>query len=358
MQTQASQDHHTMQFSTRSHTIVARPSSPPRLPHELVSQILDELWDAPHSEDERISLTQTLCLVNRTWLCLFLRIALRNVHLPYALSPELFLRLLPERTLNPEECNPFTIEASKLANTICRSITFHVDGRSVPEDDMDPSPAEIRVYSDTDPAANAVSTVLYMTTALQHLPNLQQISLQYTDWGYENVFEQLAAPYFPSQVTHLSIEFSFTAPALIPLSLYLKSMYSRHPNPRITLPNIRHLSVSGVPMEFVADMLKVCPNVETLEIMRPARLYALVPLPLSVHTLVLRHPGVALDQEVMHWWTLEAALEGGLLPSGGKARIVVQSSSPDPLAFTEMKRICKRYGAELSYERDDDYLAI
>lgn len=340
----------TQSSTVLSPTKVAPPM--PWLPPELVSQILIELWSAPQSPLERTALFKNICGVNRTWLSLFARVAMRHVHIPTPLSADGFLRLLPERTLLQGMGDVFTEEASQLADKTCRSITFHVDGSASPRN-VSSGPPVIKLYSDTDVAQNAVSTVLYMVTVLEHLPNLRHIALQYTDWGYDDIFDQLRVPVFPTQVTHLTVDFTFSAPALLPLAAYLKSLYTRHPQPRMTIPTLRHLSVSGVPTEFIMDIIRVCPNVETLEITNASRLCVLVPLPASVRMLVLRHPAVALGREEMHRWTLDTALEGGLLASGTDSRIVIRSGTPDPIAFMDLRRRCKRHGAKLTYERDD-----
>ncbi|KAI0793936.1 hypothetical protein C8Q74DRAFT_1245794 [Fomes fomentarius] len=336
-----------------SHSEVSKPSSIPWFPPELISQILTELWDASQCDEERALLTRTVCLVNRTWLSLFLRISLRDVHLPSPFSADDFLRLLPENAILPGQGNPFSFEASQLANHACRTLTFRLDGHVNPGDDGSQNPPAIKVYSDTDPASSALSTVLYMVTTLGKLPNLRRISLEYIDWGYENIFDQLSTPTLPPQVTHLSAHFAFTTPALAPLATYLKTLFTRRDRPRVTHPNVRRLSLAGIPMELVADMLQIFPNVETLEIMSGARLYVLGTLPPSVRTIVLRHPGMPLEAEEMQWWGLESALEGGLFLPGAEGRIILQSGTPDPIALTQIKRACKRHRVGLSYERDD-----
>lgn len=135
--------------------------------------------------------------------------------------------------------------------------------------------------------------------------------------------------------------------------MYLKTLYTRHPAPHFAMPGVRHLAVSGVPAEFVADMLQICPALETLEMANPARLYVLAPLPESVRTVVLRVPGVTLDREQIHWWMLTAAMEGKLFHPEAGGRIVVRSGTPDPVAWTETKRFCRRFGVDLVYERDE-----
>lgn len=348
-----------MQVSTSTQSLTSSAEStttkcsPPWLPPEIISLILTELWEAQQSPEERSTSLKTISLVNRTWLALFVRVTSRNVHIPNPTSAEAFLRLLPQRTLMQGVGDLFTAEASQVADQMCRSITFHVDGSASPvSGPADCTPA-VRLYSQSNPASTAVSTVLYMVTVLDHLPNLRHVSIQYEDWGYDDIFDQLRVQTFPPQVTHLSVDYTFTTPALAPLCMYLKSMYIRRGLSQVTIPNVRHLSLSGVPTEFIVDMLQVCPNVETLEVTEPARLFALVPLPAAVRTLVLRHPGVALCRNQMMSWTLFTALEGGLFARDVKPRIIIRSGTPDPVAFMELRRSCRRFNAEVIYERDD-----
>ncbi|TBU30675.1 hypothetical protein BD309DRAFT_997033 [Dichomitus squalens] len=289
--------------STLSHTSSPESStkrSPPWLPFELISLILTELWEAPQTLAERSALLKNITLVNRTWLALFVRVTSRSVHICNPTSAEAFLRLLPERTLMQGVSDLLTAEASKVANQMCRSVTFHVDGSAslVSGPVADRTPAT-QMHSPSDAASTAMSTVLYMVTVLDQLPNLRHVTIDYKDWGYDDIFDQLRVQTFPPQVTHLSVNYSFTTPALAPLLIYLKSLYRRQDSSRIRIPNVRHLSLSSVPAEFIVDMLQACPNVETLEVTDPARLDALAPLPSSVRTLILRHPSVPLSRSQM-----------------------------------------------------------
>ncbi|OJT09626.1 hypothetical protein TRAPUB_13879 [Trametes pubescens] len=321
----------------------------PWIPPELLEQILSEVWAIPQSSRERATLFKTLCKVNRMWLGLFLRVAMRDVHIPCPLFARDLLRLLPERAASQGEADLFTAEAMSLVSRLCRSMTFHVDGGS-----LDPTgEASIKLYSQTDAAPTAISTVLYMVSTFDYLPQLRHVALKYTDWGYDDLFDQLRLAIFPPQATHLTLDYTFSAPALVPLAVYLKTLYTRHPSPHFSIPTVRHLAVSGVPAEFVADMLQICPGLETLEMANPARLYVLAPLPESVRTVVLRVPGVALDREQIHWWMLTAAMEGKLFHPDARGRIVVRSGTPDPVAWTETKRFCRRFGVDLVYERDE-----
>ncbi|PIL24995.1 hypothetical protein GSI_12883 [Ganoderma sinense ZZ0214-1] len=328
--------------------------SVPWIPPELISLILSELWGAPQTPRERSALLKSIALVNRTWLALTACLASRDVHIPNPLNAEGFLRLLHKRTPLPQSYNLFTIEANRVADELCRTITFYVS-RSVPPSDLSEDPAAVGLWlrSQTDDASVAVSTVLHHVTTHDRLPNLRHVSLRYTDRSFADVFDQVDAQKFPPQVTHLSINYSFTRPAKTSFVEYLRSIYSRETAGRVTLPNVRHLSLSGVTPRFVAGILQVCTNVETLEITRPAGLFMFGPLPPSVRTLVLHDPVVSLSKEMMMSWALVPALEDGLFRRNIKPQIVVRSGTPDPVALMELKRSCRRFDAEVVYQRDD-----
>ncbi|CDO73268.1 hypothetical protein BN946_scf185008.g30 [Trametes cinnabarina] len=306
-------------------TSTSTPLPKPWLPPELIEKILNDLWSRPQRPRQRAALFKTICRVNHMWLGLFLRVALRHVHIPCPLFARDFLRLLPERAASQGAGDLFTEEATALVNKLCRSLTFYVDGSASPSTGSGAghtatrSESAIKLFSQTDAAPTAISTVLYMVSTFEYLPGLRHVSIEYTDWGYDDLFDQLRLAIFPSQVTHLSLKYSFSAPALVPLAVYLKSLYTRHRQPHFSMPTVRYLSMSGVPTEFVADMLLVCPEVETVEIASPARLYVVAPMPQSVHTLVFVVPGRTLDREQMHWWMLNAALEGKLFHPSTKA---------------------------------------
>ncbi|KAM5532366.1 hypothetical protein V8D89_013960 [Ganoderma adspersum] len=328
---------------------------PPWIPPELISLILAELWDAPQTSEERSVLLKNTALVNRTWLALAACITSRDVHVPNPLSAEGFLRLLTKGTPAQEPHDLFTMEANRVAGEICRSITFHVS-RSVPVSGLSEGPAAVGLWlgSQTDDASIAVSTVLHRVTAHDRLPNLRHVFLRYTDRSFADVFDQLDAQTFPPQVTHLSIDYSFTRTATTYFAKYLRSIYRRETAPRVTIPNVRHLSLSGVTPWFVVDMLHVCPNVEKLEITHPAGLFMCGPLPPSVRTLVLHDPVVTLSRRMMMSWALVPALENGLFRrSIVRPQIVVRSGTLDPVAFMELRRSCKRFDVEVVHERDD-----
>ncbi|KAI1784195.1 hypothetical protein LXA43DRAFT_1066986 [Ganoderma leucocontextum] len=365
-------------------------SSSPWLPPELVSRILTKLWEAPQTPQERSALLKNITLVNRAWLTLVALITSRDVHISSKRNAHNFLRLLSKTSPIPKADDLFTTERTRFANDACRSITFHVVDGTFSEW---PSPLTKEIVaalimpdpwpSPADDADDAISLVLDKISAPDwHLPNLQHISLRYTDRAFADVFRHLELGPFPPQVTRLSIDYSFSIWHLkfIFSQLWMESSdrddtrgYVPLPGAGETprrvvsmIPNLRYLALtSGATTAFVTAILPLCPNVETLEITQPSavRLEAIGPqVPSALRTLVLRHPG-ALSWEQLCRWELCLALDSGLFKfparHGGtstttKPRIVVRSGTlDDPVVFMEVRRRCECFDVELVHERDD-----
>ncbi|KAI0741425.1 hypothetical protein C8Q80DRAFT_1273860 [Daedaleopsis nitida] len=324
-------------------------------PPEIVHQIIHELWYEPQSPQDRAYLSKSICLVSHTWLCLYTRVAMRDVHLPLSLSANTLLNLLPDRTPTQEK-GLFIEAAAEVTNYMCQSLTFHVDARvAANTQDLSPSPPAIKYFSAIDPAANAVSSVLAAIPPQgpDCLPNLHHISIKYTDWAFEALFDLLGTHPLPAQITHLSLDFVFDKKSTGALASYISTTFLREGHPVLEMPDVRHLSVRGMPAEIISDLLDSMPNLETLTIGGCSRLDVIGALPESVHTLVLSHPGEALTALDMQWWELDMALSLGLSEGNAGFRVIVRSGTPDPFSFSDMKRFCKWYGVDLSYERVD-----
>ena len=328
----------------------------PWIPPELISLILTKFWEAPLSSDERSASLQTIALVNRTWLSLIVPIACRDVHLFNHRNANNFVTSLQNFDHHRDL---FTTEANRIVDETCRSITVHANGNPQRADLSNVTPAF------WDPKSFKINQAIYWAMKGAHqrksLPNLRHVFLRYTDWVYNDIVLQADHAPFPRQVTHLSVDYSFTtsAPPFKPSPTVLEwtRKWYRH---SYFAASIRRLSLSGMPVELVAIMVQlVCPKVETLELARPiaTQMAALAPLPPGMRTLVLCYPGVTVDKETMASWGLDAALDVGLFPKGSDSeprRIIVRSGTPDPAAFAELKRTCQQgFGVELVYERDD-----
>nr|VWO99195.1 N/A [Ganoderma boninense] len=266
-------------------------------------------------------------------------------------------------------CNPdlFSTEVNRVANETCRSLTIYADGRP-----------QRPHFNDDGPVG--VGLALELASVPDRLPNLRHISITHTDWAHVHIFQHMRLSGFPPQATHLSLTYAFTDASrghISPLSVDNALAWTYRPifgrTKPASAPGLRHLALSGVPTPMPGLLLRhVCTHVETLELTRPlpGQLPALVPLPPSVRTLVLRYPGTAPSKREMVAWLLPVVLKREIFPplamarsgSGGardldvpraRPRIVVRSGTPDPVLFIELWRECRRYDVELVYERDD-----
>ena len=348
-------------------------SGSPFFPPELVSFILFKLWEVPQPIRERFALLRNIALVNHTWLTLVARIACQDAHICSSRGANAFLRLLPKRSAGQQAHDLFTIEASRVANEVCRSITFYVEGN------VSESPSTLSGVAD-DAAPNAISLVLDALSASDshHLPNVRHISLHYKNCGPGDALGHLERGTFPRQVTSLSVDYVYTVPSDTWLLAVAEHwiwpwVHNRHVarahqalagtrTRAARVPTLRHLSLgSEVTAEVATEFLEACPWLETLEL-GLAKWYSgplseIPLLPASVRTVVLRNSGVAwLEWWLMRQGTVHALLVGGLFRQGQgttQPRLVIRSGPSDHTYFRLLKRDCVQYDVELVYERDD-----
>ncbi|TFK51774.1 hypothetical protein OE88DRAFT_1658387 [Heliocybe sulcata] len=253
------------------------------LPAELYDTILRQLWLSKLSYEERIDLLISLPLVNKAWLSIFAPIAMTDAHIA---TPEYglhYIQLLRE-TPFPEPKGLWTM-ATAAAASRCRSLTFHIRG--------DSTLFPVQLYRATNTMGDTLVSTLYTVAGLGFLPNLRRLSIEYSNWGFDDLFDHYRMIAFPKQITHLDLNYSYNEnDPNVPRSLkeYLHGSYVRHRCAKCELSSIRSVSLSGVPIEFVRDILGVCPNTETLEVPTTLAdsLTSLHPLSSTVHTIILQ----------------------------------------------------------------------
>jgi len=218
------------------------------------------------SVQDRIQLFTSLCLVNRTWLSIFIRIALQDVHIVTPSFAQHFLRLLRPTRAPQEHSRIYQLEsAGAVANHLCRSLTFHIDSKSLSRPAAEPA---VKLCSNGDLSANGVTMTLYtIECMLTSLPNLRRVALVYSDWGFDDIFDQCRLMPLPRQVTHLELRYAFSED----LERVAKDIRERYiPRPawglRWGLPNVKKLTVVGAPVPFIAAVMVACPNLEALEL--------------------------------------------------------------------------------------------
>ncbi|KAI0704320.1 hypothetical protein BC835DRAFT_1410385 [Cytidiella melzeri] len=251
------------------------------LPVELIERILRNTWSSDLSTHERISLFTSICLVNHTFLALFIPLALTDVHITTSSYARHYLRLIRARF--PIESNSNLLlpgNAFQSANSLCRSITFHVDASSTPATSSAPRKPAIKLYSAGDSSAQAISSTLdTLIVSKSSVPNLRHVSIEYTDWGFDDLFSQNRLTSFPKQVTELTVRFRFSA-ALHNMKCKsshatcsgksvledLRWRYEMMPHPfgRFAMPNVQRLNVLGATTSFAAGMLEACSGAETV----------------------------------------------------------------------------------------------
>ncbi|KAH9935051.1 hypothetical protein B0H21DRAFT_894317 [Amylocystis lapponica] len=302
----------------------------PWLPVELLGSVIAEAWSSPMTARERITFFSS------------------DVHIPCPLFAEDYLRLLRPRTSTEPNSDYLMEDASETANALCHSLTFHVDAEPLRRPAAG-TPPSITLYSCRDASACAVSSTLYMLATLHHVPHLRRLAVEYVNWGFDDIFDQGRLLVVPPQVSHLALRFSFPGNEHSPLAASLRTTYARRWYSGWVMLHVRHLEVSGAPIEFVSDMIETCPALETLDIDDPAHLAALVRLPSSAHTLTLRISDRELRQEDIEKWCLDDALEKGLLAHSSSPQIVVHSGTPEVAAWRAAEKSCAKFSVRLAH---------
>ncbi|EMD39069.1 hypothetical protein CERSUDRAFT_93117 [Gelatoporia subvermispora B] len=311
------------------------PVSWPWLPVELVEDIIAKAWSSSLTSDERIDIFTSLCLVNHTFLRLFIRIALRDVHIPSPAFASHYLRLLRERTPSEPDSDYFLENASSTANELCRTLIFHIDGR-------DPAfaPSSVRLFSARDPAAGAVGSTLYMLDILRLCPNLRRVALAYADWSFDDIFDHARLLLVPPQATDLEVRFAFSPGAPARVAHALRQRYARRGRAYWTTPNVRRLEIFGASTEFVSDMLETCPNAEVLETDSVEKLDMLAQSPSNLHTLGLHLPNSRIHEEDVKAWRLRESLDAGLLSAATAPNVVMFAGHQEPAVLEHVNQIC------------------
>jgi hypothetical protein len=220
-----------------------------RLPIELLEQCISAHWSSVLSVEERVYFMTTSLLVSKAWLVAFTRVSSKNVHIPCASYADQYLRLLREES-------PIYDEQTKaLPDLLCHSMTFHIQ----------PYPAtHLPSDHDVHQIGCTLSNTLYAIDTLRYVPNLRQVAIEYTDFPFDDLFDEYRLVPFPSQVTHLEVNHSFDSCTPSWLVSALREQPPRRECLQWSLPSVRHLSVSGSGDAIITDLMSACPNVETV----------------------------------------------------------------------------------------------
>ena len=334
--------------------IILQTSQPswPYLPVELIQRILEEAWTSPLTGEEVTSMHTSLPLVSKTFLAIYNRLAFRDVHVATEDYSDRFQPPLSSRTPEKEayyEAHPLlSIPSPTTINSLCRSITFHIPGLG-----GYPGKDPIQLYSENHPMGQALSGTLYQLKRLPWLPSLRHITIEYTNWGYNDIFDQDRLLDLPLRVSTLELRYLFTANIGKRSIRGLSNRYfgrQRWRSGHYSLPGVRELIVSGDCLDIVVDVAHMCPTLKVLEVDELKGISVLAPLPPSVHTLVLRGGrGFILNDDSLQEMQLERALKNKLFGSSEHPRIILESASVDPTVFNYTVNLCQNHDIELIY---------
>lgn len=323
----------------------ARPTSELPLPVELLEKIIYDAWSLPLSKHERVTMATSLSLVNHTFLSVFIRIAMRDVHIMTPAYAKHYLKLVrPRASFAPDE-SYLVRNACQVAHRLCRSLTFHIDARPDAARFPDAEPA-MRLYADGDRGAEAVSATLYLLSLVPvFVPGLRRVALAYTDWGFDDVRDQCRLLPMPAHVAHLELRYAFS-PALARVAARARAHYTPAGGMRWRMPQVRRLTVRGAPPAFVSAMAEMCPMLRTLEVDEHVELDRTWTVPEGVITIVL-DTRPALDVTKADWWSIARAAAG----SACFAEVAAQDATEWQLHIgrQRLKRICSRLNVDVEY---------
>ncbi|KAA1468871.1 hypothetical protein DENSPDRAFT_834337 [Dentipellis sp. KUC8613] len=318
------------------------------LPNELLQHIIEDAWSLSLSPEDCIAILTSFPLVNKTFLVICNRLFFQDVQIPSVGYADHYLSLLRSPTHDEIQKgavhSKLSIPSPHLVNSLCRSITFHMPGGP-----GYPAILPIQLYRDKHPMGQAMTTILYQINILGYTPSLERLVIQYTNWGYNDVFDHQRLLDVPQSVSSLELHFRFNTETPSRLVDSLRSRYfGRRRFGNWALPNIRHLTVTGGCTEFLLDTIQVCPALATLEIDMVLPLPQLAPLPPSLQSLTIRPPhGFILDKQATEKLQLTKAVLLGLLHPKSRRRLILRTSGADPRVLEHTIGICRNHSIDL-----------
>ena len=263
------------------------------IPADLVESIVGCLWSFRFSRDERITLMTSIPFFNSTWRKAYIRASTMDVYIPCVSYADYFFNILRRES---------GFYAWVHLEARCRSITFAISRPRAPQ----------QRPTISHPAGKAMADILRFISDDQfsYVPNLCKIAVHYHNIDFDDIFKHSRLVDFPSQVTELEIVHTFSPQMPDFCVSELRDSYNHeynlcphHLQSVWHTPNIRHLTLAGVGVCYVAKMVTACPNIVNLEIdlsYGPLREIYLRHVPESLQRLILHSPAdVKLSQEVL-----------------------------------------------------------
>lgn len=221
-------------------------------PAELIDSIVSFLWSFRLSADERITLMASMSLFNSVWRNAYIRASSKDVYIPCSSYADYYLSILRRESKFYDE------ETESYFENRCRSITFMIDHPPTPQQGS----------TINHPTGKAMGDFLYFISDdfFPFPPNLRKIAIHYHNVDFNDIFEHSRLVDFPPEVTELEIYHTFSPEMPRFLLSALRDKDEGHLSLCWRMPRIRHLTLVGVGHDYVANMVVVCGNIETLEL--------------------------------------------------------------------------------------------
>lgn len=230
-------------------TIINKHYHIPALPVELNCQILEEAWGLPLTTTERRDLLVALPLVCASFRWIATRLFLRDAHVVSPAYAAHFLSLLQQR--HDPDAPP---AAHSSPGCCCQSITFYIY-----DPDSSSNILRLRLPSSIPTACALVTTLRTLSRDAALAPALRRVALHYTGCSFTHELDEARLVHLPPHVHALELRFSTPAPFVQRLrQIYLRRYV-------LPMPGVRSLRIYGTCPEFVADVARACPALESLE---------------------------------------------------------------------------------------------
>ncbi|KAJ7080777.1 hypothetical protein B0H15DRAFT_787033 [Mycena belliarum] len=219
-------------------------STIPRLPVELLEEIISSAWNMPLSSSDRIMLMRSSALVNSTWADIYDLLSSRDVYIPSSAFADYFLqRLRAQPPAGPKQ-------TLRSANVACQNL--HIQLANVTGADKH---AHI-------PMGSVLDDLLEGLDAWSLTPNLRRLTVEYRDVGFDDVFRRISLASLPAQVTHLELLYSFSPGMLAWPLRSLQELKEAKQSIKWRLTTVTKVSVIGAGEKTVKNLTRACPNAQ------------------------------------------------------------------------------------------------
>ena len=202
----------------------------------------------------------------------------------------------------------------------------------------------------TDPQRQSLPHYLLSLAPEAFVPRLRKVTVHYTDWGFDDVFDQCRLFPMPNQVTHLELRYAFSNAPFQKLADRAREFYDAAPqwaSVRWSMEHITHLTVSGAPPRFVSAVAEMCPALETLEVDRYVEMDRKWTVPNGVKTLILLDGLLLPENPAVDWWDIAKVVGGNPCIASNTMEVILAGSWEQLIGRQRLKRACLREGIEI-----------